>query len=52
MSRKRNKRILKIALSIGGVILLFGLIAFAVNMFSGSSSLSSKEVEVPNLEGK
>ena len=52
VSRKRNKRILKIALSIGGVILLFGLIAFAVNMFSGSSSLSSKEVEVPNLEGK
>ena len=52
VSRKRNKKILKIALSIGGVILLFGFIAFAVNMFAGNNSLSGKEVEVPNLEGK
>ena len=52
VSRKRNKKILKIALSVGGVILIFGLIAFAVSMFAGNSSLSSKEVEVPNVEGK
>lgn len=52
VSRKRNKKILKIALSIGGVILLVALVIMGFNMLGNSSSLSGKEVEVPNIEGK
>lgn len=52
VSRKRNKNILKIILSVGGVILLVVLGIMAFNLAGNNSTLGIAEVEVPKIVGE